>query len=283
MLAAPALGADTAAVTATLFGAPLAALRVVAAALAAAAAAAVVATRRAAPGAPPPPWDLLHGGAWHRVSTALDELVTHAAPWMIAGVVGAALLATALPPDALAGPAPAVAAALILAATSYVCAAAAVPVAAALVAAGMPVGAALAGLALAPAIHPPTVALLGREAGAGRAALAVVVAAAVAGGLWAVAGAVGARPLPAAPRAIGDGCLLVLAALGLRSLWRAGAASWVAALHGHGAHGGHHDERHGGGEAAHAPHADHHAPDFLHEHEHEHDGHGHGHHDRAPD
>ena len=75
----------------------------------------------------------------------------------------------------------------------------------------------------------------------------------------------GLQPI-AMPRAVSDPCLVAIGLLALRSLWRFGAAAWVAALHGHGQHGHTHDERHLGelDSASPPPHADHHGDHHHH-------------------
>jgi hypothetical protein len=279
-LAAPALGVDLALVTAVLFGGAFAAARILGTLIAAIAAGAI--GGRAAAGqvaaAEPDADVLLHGSPVHRFTTALDELITHAAPWTVAALFGAALVAS-VPSH---GPMPAFLAVILaglLAVTGRVAATATAPVAAALIAAGLPPGYALAAMVAGPVLAPAPLAWLRVEVGAARTAaiVAVVVAAAVATAL-----ATPALAPIALPRAVSDPCLLVIGLLALRSLWRFGVPAWVAALHGHGQHGHTHDERHLGGEvAAPPPHADHHG--HHHDHGHRapapaaHDHHGHDH------
>jgi uncharacterized membrane protein YraQ (UPF0718 family) len=268
--AAPAAGGDALLASASLFGAPLAACRLAAsfviAAVTGAIAGAGPAPREAA--ALPDEPELLHGGLAHRAITALDELVTHAAPWLVAGVAAAALLIGTRLDDL--SPIATIAIALAVAIPARVALAAAVPPAAALVAAGFPAGAAIAALAVAPALHPRAIGLVRREAGPARAIAATAVALAIAVVLALVAPAPRAAFDP--PRALADACFAALGLLAVRSLWRSGAAAWIAALHGHGQHGRTHDERHAGDGAAPPP-ADHHG---LH-HEHGHDDHDHAH------
>jgi uncharacterized membrane protein YraQ (UPF0718 family) len=261
-LAAPALGADALFASCVLLGAPLALVRLAAAIASAACAGAVFGARA---GARPVTDDdaLLHGPLAHRVSTALDELVTHGAPWLCAGLAAAALLAGALPAGFAPGPLGSAAIALALAVPARVSLAAAIPPAAVLVAAGLPAGAAIAGLALAPLVHPALIAYLRREAGVGRALAALAVGAAIAAACALVP--VAARAPLELPRPLADLCLAALALLAVRSLWRFGVAAWIAALHGHGQHGHTHDERHVTDALPPAPHADHHGAHHHHD------------------
>jgi uncharacterized membrane protein YraQ (UPF0718 family) len=263
VLAAPALGAETIAVTAVLLGWPLALLRVLAG-IVAAVLVATVASRLAHSGhrAPAaghrarrtshlPPEALAGASRWRTFLEALDDLVVHTAPWLIAGLVIAAYAAALIPAGALAGAWPiAVGLAVVLAVPSHVCAAAAVPLAAVLVARGLAPGAALAGLLLGPVAGPSVLALLralGPRAALVAAGLLVGLAALLAvvldGGGAALDGSLAA--LFAASPWIGRAALALLLVLAVHTVWRGGLSSWLAALHGH--------------------------------HEHDDDGHGHGH------
>jgi len=254
--AAPALGADALLVMIALFGAPLAGVRLAAAIAIPIAIAAILGPGRHARTHPPPHDELLHGSFAHRTATALDELVTHGAPWLLAGLAAAALLLVALPrafdPDPLAT----IAIAIALAVPARVSLAAAVPPAAVLVGAGYPAGAAIAALALAPLAHPAALAFVRDQAGLPR-ALAAITAAVALALATAFVPLHPSTPL-AIPPAVSDACLAALALFAVRSLWRSGAAAWIAALHGHGQHGHTHDERHVTDALPPPPHADHH-------------------------
>jgi len=274
-LAAPALGVDALLVTLVLFGAPLAALRLAAAIVLAMLASRALGRPPRTPSTPPravdPDEDLLHGDLVHRVGTAIDELITHAAPWLCAGLVVATLLAVSLAPGALVGlhPAGAFAIALALAIPARVSLVAVIAPAAVLIDAGVPAGVVIAALVIAPLAQPRTLRFL-RHHGGRRVAIAVAAAIGVAVVAAMIAVQVPTRLIETPPM-LGTLCLGALAVLAVRSLWRSGAGAWIGALHGHGQHGHTHDERHVAIVPAPAPHADHH----THHHDHAHDAHAH--------
>jgi uncharacterized membrane protein YraQ (UPF0718 family) len=261
-IAAPALGADALLLSASLFGAPLAIVQVVATAALGQLARAAVGDGAPARASPPHADDLLHGSTAHKAITALDELVTHGAPWLAAGIAAAALLAISGARFEELSPFAVVAIALALAAPARLSLTAAIPPALALVAGGFPAGAAIAALAIARGLDPDVLALIRREAGAPRALAVVAIALAIAAAVT-VAPVAPRAPL-VLPRALDDACLAALALLAVRSLWRTGVAAWVAALHGHGQHGRTHDETHAHTVAPSSPHADHHGEHHEH-------------------
>jgi len=118
-------------------------------------------------------------GSWGpRALASFDELFHHIGAWMILGIVGAALLEVALPPEAFSGVKGWFAqflAITLVAVPSYVCAPSATPLAAVLLAKGLSPGAVLVGLLLGPATNIATVVFLRRWFGARAAALGLLV------------------------------------------------------------------------------------------------------------
>jgi uncharacterized membrane protein YraQ (UPF0718 family) len=164
----------------------------------------------------------------------LDEVIIHSLPWIAVGVVLAAMILIALPPDALAGsPILYVTLAIALAIPTYICAPAATPIAAALIARGLPPGAAIAGLVVGAATNRAVLAYASHH---GNRVLVAVIAIALAGAITAsilvdrLAPSLAAPPLPYA----GSLSIIALSLLGLaliRGLWRYGLASWLEPLH----------------------------------------------------
>jgi uncharacterized membrane protein YraQ (UPF0718 family) len=249
LLAAPELGIDTLLVGGQLLGAPGTLIRL-GAAVAIALLAGVVAARLAAGDhdaehahdhahdhPPAPARSLLR---------TTDEVIIHSGPWLVLGIVASVLVGVAIPAGALAGStALAIALAIVLAFPAYVCAAAATPLAAMLILRGLPPGAAIAGLLLGAATNRAGLALIARQYGTAAAAAATGIAlvVAIATGI-AIQHGLGDVVGPRAPTAFGfpdtgplvTAALIVLAAAGLRGLWRYGLAAWLEPLHGGGEH-----------------------------------------------
>ncbi|HEX7662938.1 MAG TPA: permease [Polyangiaceae bacterium] len=160
----------------------------------------------------------------HAARFGFVEMLDHTAPWLLAGLLAAALAEPTIPHDAFVGLSPflLVPAAALAGVPFYVSASAAMPVLAVLLHKGLSPGAAVAFLLTAPAVTPATIAMLDRrfgKAGARLFALAAVVVA-IGCGLaldqWMIAAPTLGLHAPA-PRASDVGlavfCLLVAASL----------------------------------------------------------------------
>lgn len=245
LVATPALGPDTVLLSIPLLGAPFALARVGGAAAVAAAVALLVghadahplpARRAEAPGPRPRLAERLRSG----LRFGGVELVDHTLPWVVLGLLLAALSEPLLDHDVLASVPAALQVPLltVLGLPLYVCASGAMPVAALAVHKGVSAGAALAFLVAGPATNVATFGVLARLHGRGpalRFGMAVVGAAVLLG--WTV----DLLGVPVAPVAhatsdsapadpVGSAALLVLAALGTLSLFRQGARGVVAQI-----------------------------------------------------
>ncbi len=292
LLATPELGVETFLLSGRFLGWPFAVLRLVGAVLAA-----ILAAVALSSAVSPEPGGrveadvpVAHGqSAGRRAAEAVEELVLHTGPWIVAGVVGAAAIEAFVPTDQIAQLArggldlPLVSA---LAVPSYVCATSATPLAAVLWSKGLTPGAVLAGLLLGPATN---VATLGFLAGAyGRKATLRGLVAFV-GAAWALAFLANAL-LPAAPplsidavAGHGHGPLAVVAGVALTLLFgvsmvRVGPSAWLGVLAGGRGHAHHHGHDHDPGAGQGQDHGHTHGHTHGHARGHGHDhGHAHGH------
>lgn len=275
LIATPELGVDAVLISIPLLGPELTIARVLAAFGVAWVAGAVLGTwlRRPSPVAAPPPAAALPLGERLREGMvwAFTELADHLLPWMLVGLLLAAIAEPVLADGALAAlprwlqvPAAAIAGLPI-----YVCASGSTPIAAVLLSKGLSPGAALAFLLAGPATNLTTFGVVRRTWGTGAAlgfGVAVGGGAIVAG--WLTDLALGdvavAGPVHAGAEAHGAVAWVALAGLGLialSSLLRQGPRGWVDQVAG-GAGGGGHEHEGGPG----------HGHDGGHGH-----GHGHGH------
>jgi len=243
LVATPELGVDAILLSMPLLGTPFTVVRVTAAVVAAVAVALLMArvggapSRRALPQAPPP----RTASRWRMaLRTGGVELVDHTAPWVLLGLLVAALAApllagswvTRLPPvvDVLTFAA--------LGVPLYICASASTPLVAVLVAAGVSPGAGLALLITGPATNVATFGVLSRLHGRRFAAIFAVAMTGIAVLLgFAVNHLLPPLALPPVaatpPEAHGPaawGALLVMAALVAGSLLRRGPRDFVGEL-----------------------------------------------------
>ncbi|MEO8798307.1 MAG: permease [Polyangiaceae bacterium] len=172
----------------------------------------------------------------HAARFGFVEMLDHTAPWLLAGLLAAALAEPTIPHDAFVGLSPVVIvpAAALLGVPFYVSASAALPLVAVLLHKGLSPGAAVAFLLTAPAVTPATVALLDRRFGTMAARLFAVAAVVVAIGCglaldqWAMTGPT--LTLPAiAPRA-SDVALALCGLLVATSLLRQGPRAMLGKL-----------------------------------------------------
>lgn len=269
LLATPALGIETFALTVRYLGWPFGAVRLLAAVLVAIVGALLVArafrsTKDEAPEDSAMLTEAEGDDAWYvRALRHFEELLFQVGAWTFVGLVAAAYVQAALPGGALTGLAESgldVVLVSLLALPSYVCAASVVPLAAVLLAKGLSPGAVLAGLLLGPAINLATLRLL--RASFGTKATFVGVAGLLST-TWAMAYGFNAVPfvleLRASPEALREHGTWTYVATGLvllmilRAIWRDGLRVWLGSLgatfghdhgHGHGEHG-HGDHGHG--------------------------------------
>jgi uncharacterized protein len=238
LVATPELGLDAMLLSIPLLGTPLTAARVLAAFVVAVAVAIAVSTTHPSSGEneldrPPPPRTLMHrlrGGLRY----GLVDLVDHTLPWILVGLVLAALVEPLLDQAMLAA-LPAVLqvpVAAVIGVPLYVCASGATPLAAVAAHKGLSAGAALAFLLAGPATNVTTFGVLSALHGRRTALLfgaALTLAAVLAG--WSVdliGVTVPATPPPDATHEhtvswVGLASSIAVAALSLASLWRQGA------------------------------------------------------------
>jgi uncharacterized membrane protein YraQ (UPF0718 family) len=182
----------------------------------------------------------------HFAKTLLD-LVEHSAPWLLVNLIAAAYLDALVPAGSLSTLTPGLDAliTLALAVLSYVCASASTPAAAVLVMKGLDPALALAGLLIGPLTNRETRSFLVERLGFRKTALLVSLTTLCALGLSLVAtaltGAPASLPTPSALQYLGATSLGVFVLL---SLWRAGLARWLEALHGHHDHAHPHHHTH---------------------------------------
>lgn len=259
LLATPALGVDTFALTARLIGWPFALVRLGAAVALAMIAGLLVhrATRGRVSEVAEEPSSNTPSSFGARFVECFDALLLHIAPWMVVGLVVAAYVQATLGEGALAG----VGGygldyliVILVAAPSYVCAASATPLAAVLLSKGMSSGAVLIGLLVASTANIAALRFLGARYGVRGASLAV--GALVVGG-WVIALAVDASGLTVSPAAhvpregiragVTHALAVLLGVLLLRSIWRVGLRGWFSSVgESFGAgHGHHHHHLHG--------------------------------------
>jgi len=194
LVATPELGIDAILLSVPLLGVKFAVVRVVAAALVAIIVALVlgslarrIETRRPLPIAvdAPPPRDRLRAA----LQTGFGEMVDHTAPWIMLGLIVAALAAPALEGSWITdiNPAAGVVIFALIGLPLYICASASTPLVAVLVAAGVSPGAGLALLLTGPATNVATLGILTRMHGRRFAALFAILmtAAAIAMGITA--------------------------------------------------------------------------------------------------
>lgn len=263
LVATPALGIETFAVTGRFFGWSFAIVRLLGALVVAIVAAIMVSRalgrsdeRKAI--SVPAVADQAGGSRAAQVLHHFDELLYHTGPWTVVGLVAAAYLQVVIPEDGLSGMSRGgvdIFVVAIVAVPSYVCAASATPLAAVLLAKGMSPGAVLVGLLLGPATNIATVSWLRRTFGAkatkwGIAALVL--------SSWGVAFLVNGTSLQVSVpevatidhdhSAFAYGASILLGALVLRGVWRDGLQTWLASL----------GQALATGERAHAHHKHHH-------------------------
>ncbi len=281
LLATPELGVETFALSVRFLGFEFALLRLIGAVLVAGAAAVAVGWSLRAESAPTLE-DLDVGEEspfFQRLWSAFEELLVHIGPFVVAGLVLAALVDAFVRADQVAELAssgwdlPVVTA---ISVPMYVCASSATPLAAVLWAKGLTPGAVLAGLLLGPATNVATFGFLLKSYGA----RAVVAGLSTFVGLtWALA-FLATAVLPASPPdtlaivaehfpgPLTYAATAALVALLFRSAWSVGPRAWLAEITPTGGHGHGHGHEHGHGHG--------HGHEHEHEHGHEH-GHGHGH------
>lgn len=311
LVATPELGLDAVLLSVPLLGWPLASARVLAAAVVALGVGwtmgRLLQVSPLRPGIAAQPVDELAHKARRSVQqriveglrVGLGEIVDHTGPWVLVGLVIAALAAPVLSQGALAGlprgwDVPLFA---LVGMPVYVCASGATPLVAVLIAGGVSPGAGIAFLLTGPATNLTTFGVLQRMHGPRVAAAfggaMLVLSVAVGLAVNAVLGAY-AVPLPSAGEGHGHGTLadLAVVALGVLlalSLLRQGPRGFLGQIlafaNGDRSHGHGHDHGHDHVEAE--PHRDHGHGDHDHGHgDHDHDhGHAHGHdhgHDRHP-
>ena len=172
LIATPELGIDAVLLSLPLLGAEMTTVRVAAAVLVALAVGVLVGRRTSPPPAAPPAGCCSGGDAtpaapWHHrlgagLRYGLGELVDHTGPWIVAGLLIAALVQPLLTPGMFAAiPAGlSVPAFALLGMPVYVCAAGATPVVAVFLASGVSPGAALAFLITGPATNLTTLGVL---------------------------------------------------------------------------------------------------------------------------
>lgn len=272
VVATPELGLETLLVSARFLGWPLALLRLGAVLLAAVLAGVLV--DRWVGGGPPSVGDSHlhqdppHGTAWHRGLHAFDELVLHTGPFVLMGLVLAALaeaFVTDVPQASGLGP---VAAVALVAVPAVASGAGAMPLAGVLWAKGLSAAAVVTGLVVGPATSLAGLAFLGRRYGAAASALAVLSVCTVGVAAGGLVGLLGWSPVVVVPEAAGHahgwaGYAMAwgLAATLLASLVQHGSSAWLGQLAG------------GVGHASGVPHA--HVAACDHAHAHAHHGHAH--------
>ncbi len=201
--------------------------------------------------------DLLEPPSGPRMSLftkSLLDLVEHSAPWLLVNLIAAAYLDALVPAAGLSSLTPGLDAfvTLAIATLSYVCASASTPVAAVLVMKGLDPALALAGLLIGPLTNRETRAFLAQRLGFRRSALLVALTTLCALGLSLVATALTGAPAQLTPPSPIQ--YIGVAGLGLlvfMSLWRAGLARWLEALHGHHDHAHPHHHAHDALDALH--------------------------------
>ncbi|MCO4773468.1 MAG: permease, partial [Deltaproteobacteria bacterium] len=267
LLATPELGVETFVLSVQFLGWEFAVLRLVGAVLAAGVAAVVLA-RAVGPQEAGEPQDVEVSGESSlltRLWESFEELVLHIGPFVVAGLVFAALVDAFVTTEQVVALArsgwdlPVVSA---VAVPMYVCASSATPLAGVLWAKGLTPGAVLAGLLLGPATNVATFGFLWKTYGRKAVVAGLLAFLAVTWGLALAANQV----LPAVPpegvgvageHAHGPwtiGFSVLLAVILVRSAWKAGPRAWLAEMtargghdhdhHGHG-HGHGHDHGHG--------------------------------------
>ncbi len=247
LLAAPALGVETLAMSIHFFGWEFAGLRLGGALLVAMLPAVVVGML--SPVSPSPssttvlPLELgviRNARMGRRLLSAFDELLDHIGAWVVLGILAAALVGVLVPAGTPSAPGSLLLELVlvsVVAIPAYFCAPAIMPVAAVLIAKGMPASVVLAGLLLGPVAN---LAVLGFLRGAyGIRALLLGLLAMIAA-TWGVAftthDLVVARGMHVARAAsqeqhwFGQFAALLLLALLLRSMWRSGIRAWLAPM-----------------------------------------------------
>lgn len=240
LLATPALGLETFALSVGFLGWELAGVRLggaVAMALVAAVSVGMFARRTG--GAPSASDDVELGPrqprALARFLSAFEDSFRHTGAWLLLGIVAAAFVEVLVPSArtrVLESPLVELAVVTLLAVPSFVCAPAALPLAAVLIAKGISPGAALVGLLLGPAVNLRMLSWLRDEYGARACALIVAVTIALA---WAVALGVQHASLMAPVFELEHFWLsipaaVLLAALWFWGLWRSGTRAWFGAV-----------------------------------------------------
>ena len=240
LLASPALGLETLALTLGLLGWEFAGLRLGAALLLALLAGLLVGRFARANGGANEPSSLelaprASANALRRYFECFAELFQPIGAWMVLGIVAAAFVEALVPARAavaVESPLIELGVMTLLTIPSFICAPAAIPLGAVLVTKGISLGAVLAGLLLGPAIHLRFWGFLRASYGA-RVSACVIVVTVVVG--WASAFAMNAGaftvPVPAAAHDwVGIVGGVVLSVLWFRSLWRSGTRAWFASV-----------------------------------------------------
>lgn len=263
MIAIPALGVETLALSWDFLGAELAAIRLAGAVLLAGCVGVVAegfARYRAAAvgpvsGAPVEPRDE-PGGARGFVR-AFDEMLLHASPWMVVGLIAAAYVQTLMPAEqvqALTRLGLDVPLMVLAATPTYIGAATSTPLAAVLLSKGMSPGAVVAGFVIGPAVNLAVFTFVRRMVGTRATWMvlgaSVAIALGIAYSVNAFAGSAQRVELPA-DHTHGIGAIaaaVTVLAFTARSLWQTGLRAWVSSLlgmstgevesgHSHGQHG----------------------------------------------
>jgi uncharacterized membrane protein YraQ (UPF0718 family) len=172
----------------------------------------------------------------HALRFGFVEMLDHTAPWLLAGLIAAALAEPTIPHDAFVSSTPVlvVIVAALVGVPFYVSASAAMPVLAVLMHKGLSPGAAVAFLLTAPAVTPATVALLSARFGMRTARIFAVAAVCVAigagVGIDRFAGITYAFDIHRAPTMLENFGLPVIALLVVASLVRQGPRAMLAKL-----------------------------------------------------
>ncbi len=238
LIATPALGIETFALTVNFFGWTTSLLRLLGGVLVALAVGAVIGSRVGGGGDASVRPDghfrrePAHGGPPRRWLHDFDELVLHKGPWLLVGLLIASY-AMVLPDGALTAMGHYAILVVVLVATPmYICAASATPLAAVLLLKGLSPAAVLIGLILGPVLNIAIMRWLGRAYGARVAALAIAAAILVLASLG-----VGTIATEFAPVVrlqsygwVSLASTIILSVVAFRGVWRHGLIPWLSSL-----------------------------------------------------
>ena len=241
LLATPALGLETLALTLGFWGSELALWRLVAALAIAACTACLVgllarpaAASASHSGSIELPLDSV-ASAPRRFLAAFEALFRESGAWMVLGIVAAAFVEALVPsPSAGSAESPLVELGIVtlLTVPSFICAPSAIPLGAVLIAKGVSPGAVLVGLLLGPAINLRILGLLKSAYGTRASVITIVATIALS---WAMAFGLSRAAFPVpnreiAPAWLGISAAALLVLLWFRSLWRNGTRAWFASV-----------------------------------------------------